>query len=64
MYYAHSAEGRDCDVWQPLADHLRAVAELAGVRGAKFGIERAAMLAGLLHDLGKYTEGFQARLRG
>lgn len=64
MYYAHSAEGRDCDVWQPLADHLRAVAELAGVRAAKFGIERAAMLAGLLHDLGKYTEGFQARLRG
>lgn len=64
MYYAHSADGRDCDVWQPLADHLLAVAQLAGVRGAKFGIERAAMLAGLLHDLGKYTEGFQARLRG
>ncbi len=64
MYYAHSVEGRESDVWQPLAEHLQAVAEQAGKRAAKFGVGPAGMLAGLLHDLGKYTAGFQARLRG
>ncbi len=64
MHYAHSVEGRGCEVWQPLAEHLQAVADLAGQHAAKFGVVRAGRLAGLLHDLGKYTQGFQARLRG
>lgn len=64
MYYAHSVEGQETHTWQVLAEHLQKVAELAGRRGAKFGVARAAALAGLLHDLGKYTVGFQARLRG
>ena len=36
----------------------------AGARGAKFGASKAASLAGLLHDLGKYTLAFQRRLDG
>lgn len=63
MFFAHSIEGRDCQEWQSLAEHLSAVADLATARGAKFGASKAAALAGLLHDLGKYTEGFAARLR-
>ncbi|MCZ8099085.1 MAG: CRISPR-associated endonuclease Cas3'' [Burkholderiales bacterium] len=61
--FAHSY-GSDPADWQPLADHLGAVAALAGERGKKFGAERAAIAAGLLHDLGKYNPEFQARLLG
>ncbi len=70
-YYAHTAElpdgTRDPDEskWQPLADHLRNVADLAAKFAAPMGPEAAAeaRLAGLLHDLGKYAARFQARLR-
>src|SRR5271170_4824750 len=63
-YFAHSVEGVDASKWQSLADHLNAVRELSGMRGQKFGAGHAAALAGVLHDLGKYAEGFQNRLRG
>ncbi len=63
-YFAHSTGDPSTDDWQPLAAHLSAVGELAAVRGAKFGAARAARLAGLLHDLGKYTAPFQRRLTG
>lgn len=61
-YYAHSANsGGD---WHGLADHLASVAATA--RGfahfAPWATE--AELAGLLHDLGKYGDLFQARLKG
>ncbi|MEX2375998.1 MAG: CRISPR-associated endonuclease Cas3'', partial [Dehalococcoidia bacterium] len=64
MFAAHSVEGRARVAWHPLAEHLEAVAGLAGDRGEKFGAGRAAALAGLLHDLGKYTAAFQRRLDG
>src|SRR5271157_5118072 len=63
-FYAHSVEGRDKQYWQPLAEQLRAVAQGAGKRGAKFGATNASSLAGLLHDLGKYAPAFQRRLDG
>jgi CRISPR-associated endonuclease/helicase Cas3 len=40
------------------------LAELAAERGSKFGARRAAALAGMLHDLGKYSAAFQRRLDG
>ena len=64
MFYAHSAERMPHAHWQPLSSHLLNVAELAAEFGAAFGTQRAARLAGLLHDLGKYSEAFQARLSG
>ncbi len=68
-YYAHSlkdqppekASGRTCYARenQLLAEHLLSVAKHAGIFGRSFGCEYIAYLAGLLHDLGKYTKQFQ-----
>lgn len=64
QYYAHSAKLDDKSDWQLLKDHSFAVAKLAAKFATPFGLDRAARLAGLLHDLGKYTAGFQHRLEG
>src|SRR4051812_31603733 len=64
MFFAHSTDCEDKSNWQPLRSHLAQVAMLAATRGDKFGARKAANLAGLLHDLGKYTPGFQRRLTG
>jgi CRISPR-associated endonuclease/helicase Cas3 len=65
MHYAHSLTGsNDKSQWQELSEHLRGVELLAMAFARPFGVERAAGLAGLLHDLGKYTDAFQARLEG
>jgi CRISPR-associated endonuclease/helicase Cas3 len=70
-YYAHTAEDKDGNrlpessgQWQPLADHLRNVAELAAKFANPMGpaAESEARLAGLLHDLGKYQPDFQRYL--
>ena len=69
-FYAHTANlpdgSRDPDEshWQPLALHLRNVAELAATFAAPFDASQEAYLAGLLHDLGKYRDEFQEYLRG
>jgi len=63
-YFAHSGSPGDQSDWQSLKDHSLEVAALAGARAKPFGLERAARLAGLLHDLGKYTRSFQRRLSG
>lgn len=64
-YFAHSLEGATEERWQLLSDHLREVQRLAEQFGEQFvwGRELAG-ISGLLHDLGKYTVRFQARLRG
>jgi len=64
MFFAHSTDRKDRSDWQTLPDHLMAVAGLAAERGSKFGARRAAALAGILHDLGKYSAAFQRRLDG
>lgn len=46
-----------------VADHLRSVAKRAAEFASVFGAADEARLAGLLHDLGKYGELFQMRLR-
>jgi len=50
--------------WQPLDEHLNAVAQKAAEFAAEFGAERLGYVAGLLHDIGKYSDAFQQRLHG
>ena len=63
-YFAHSTSRPDRADWQPLHEHLQEVACLARKRAAKFGAGDWGYVAGLLHDLGKYSDRFQARLEG
>ena len=63
-YFAHSTNCPDRAHWQPLCAHLQNVAELARERAAKFGAGEWGYVAGLLHDLGKYSQEFQGRLEG
>lgn len=64
VYYAHSGNSDDKSDWQTMSDHAFAVAHLAAEFATPFGLEKAARLAGLFHDLGKYNPAFQRRLEG
>lgn len=60
-YIAHLTEdGRI----QKLVDHCKNTAELAGNFAAAFEEEEIGYRTGLLHDIGKYAEQFQAYIRG
>jgi CRISPR-associated endonuclease/helicase Cas3 len=50
--------------WQLLRDHLVNVASIARRFAIPLGLADEAELAGLLHDLGKYRDAFQAYLKG
>lgn len=63
-WYAHTGRNEDKSDWQGLSDHLTAVAERAALMAKSFGLEGAAFIAGLFHDLGKYNPAFQLRLEG
>jgi len=62
-YFAHTND-RGKEHWQLLKDHLWKTAELARSFGEDAGIGDLSYVVGLLHDLGKYSEQFQARLEG
>lgn len=64
VYFAHSAHLQPETQWQLLGDHLVAVGRLAAAKAGHFDAGNMAECAGLLHDLGKYCDEFQARLRG
>lgn len=64
IFYAHSTQDESRSDWHLLRDHLIATGEASAGFAQCFGASRAARLAGLLHDLGKYTAAFQARLCG
>ncbi len=63
-YFAHSKDGLDKSEWQRLSDHLVNTAKLAFELGRDAGISDLAYTAGLLHDIGKYSQAFQRRLEG
>lgn len=63
-FFAHSVPGAPETAWEPLEDHLDAVAELAASFASAFGAEDWGRLAGLWHDLGKYRPEFQRHIRG
>ncbi len=60
--YAHSRN--KAGIKHHLSDHLSSVSKLAGEFLADRTLADEASLAGLLHDLGKYGDLFQARLKG
>lgn len=62
-FYAHSTQSGE-ETWQLLSEHLQRVGALAAESARPFGGEALADIAGRLHDLGKYSAAFQARLRG
>lgn len=63
-FYAHSTKDESKVDWQTLRGHLGSVGTMAAERARWFAGEGIAFVSGLLHDLGKYTEGFQKRLEG
>lgn len=63
-YFAHSTDRRDKSNWQLLAVHLQNVGKMAAARAVTFDAEGLAETAGLLHDIGKYTNDFQRRIAG
>lgn len=62
MYFAHSAPS--LEHWEPLRVHLERVAQRAAEFAAAFQAAEEARAAGLLHDLGKYSDLFTRRLEG
>ena len=61
-YWARS--GKDGGAPGMVKDHLHAVAELAAENARAWEGEDEGRLAGYLHDLGKYGDLFQCRIRG
>lgn len=64
LYFGHSKTGFDKSKWQCLKDHLVNTANLAEELGRDAGVSELARVAGLMHDIGKYSEAFQRRLEG
>ncbi len=63
-YFAHSLKNKPTEEWHLLDDHLADTAKLARSFADVFSSGEWAYLAGLWHDLGKYSEEFQERLEG
>lgn len=60
-YLAHIAEDKR---EQTVLEHLEGTARLCASFARAFGAEEQGYLAGLAHDIGKYSDAFQARIRG
>ncbi len=61
-HFAHSLENKPTNKWHSLDEHLTDTAKLARSFANVFRAGEWAYLAGLWHDLGKYSEEFQKRL--
>lgn len=60
MYIAHK---REDGTTQPLIEHLLNTAKRASLFAQPFGKSDIAFLCGILHDIGKYSEEFQNRIK-
>lgn len=60
-YLAHTSEDKR---EQTVQEHLNGTADLCAGFASVFGAEEQGRLAGLAHDLGKYSDAFQRRIRG
>lgn len=63
-YFAHSSGTPDRATWHPLSAHLGETGRRAAAFLERVGAGDMARVAGLLHDLGKYSRSFQERLHG
>jgi CRISPR-associated endonuclease/helicase Cas3 len=61
-YLAHF--DRDTDRKQSVSEHLHNSANLAEQFASAFGGGKEAYYCGLMHDIGKYSDNFQKRIRG
>jgi len=64
MFFAHTLKDGAPETWERLVPHLVGTAERARRFAEPFGCGELAYAAGLLHDLGKYQDDFQLRLKG
>lgn len=62
-YFAHSGN-RSGSSWEPLREHLNLVANRAEKYASVFNAGEEAKVAGLWHDIGKYSDLFIERLNG
>lgn len=62
VFLSHLSE--DGTRTQTVYEHLQGTAKLAGGFANSFGAREETEFAALLHDIGKYTPGFQRRLQG
>lgn len=62
-YYAHTSE-KDDKNWQTIFEHSKNTAKIASKNAAAFNAKEAGYICGLLHDIGKYSEKFQRKLKG
>ena len=60
----HDAPPAGSPIGQPLEDHLREVSRRCETAAGAFDSAAWGAVVGLWHDLGKYQEDFQKRLRG
>lgn len=63
MLLAHGATDEHLE-GQSIEAHLKGTGELAETFAAEFGAAANGKLCGLAHDIGKYSDEFQLRLRG
>lgn len=61
--YAHSVGGQGEQAWEPLAGHLTDVGMLAAEFAEPFGAATLGRAMGLLHDIGKTSQAYQAYIR-
>ena len=61
-HFAHSLKSKPPETWEPLAVHLKNVSNRAADFAERFDAKDWGRLAGLWHDVGKYSGEFQAYL--